>query len=138
MFKDLASGIKISITRSIMTVFEQYMASIQWDEDKYSLEDFIQAWRMYITTASTWYDKVSDEIKANPSFHEELAQKINETIEKILTTPPTNEQMEEINRLQNELGIEKDYSCKAEAKYVLDVLNEEKKKREQHTKSTPA
>lgn len=41
MYKELSSGIKISITRSISTSFETYLASIGWDEERFSMEDFI-------------------------------------------------------------------------------------------------
>lgn len=130
MFKDLSPGIKISITRSITTTFEQYMSNIGWSESKFDLTNFVNEWRQYITNHSSWYDKVSDDIKNNSAFHEELAVKINETIEKILSEEPTKEQMEEIEVLQSKLGEEYDYSCKSEAKYLIDFLKEEIKKKQ--------
>lgn len=130
MFKDLSPGIKISITRSITTSFENYMSEIGWNEKKYSIEKFVDQWRKYITTNSSWYDKISDDVKNNPIFHEELAVKINETIDKILSEEPTKEQMDEIEKLQSELGEEYDYTCKTEAKYVIDLLKKELKKKQ--------
>lgn len=129
MFKDLSPGIKISITRSITTTFENYMNDIGWDENKFSMEKFVDEWRKYINSNSSWYDKISDDIKNNSIFHEELAAKINETIDKILSEEPTKEQMEEIEKLQKELGEEYDFSCKTEAKYVIDLLKKEIKKK---------
>jgi hypothetical protein len=123
MFNSLPHGIKISITRSISAAFEQYMKSIQWDEQKYDLEAFVNYWRDYAEKNASWFDKMNEEMKSNPEFHEELAAKINETIEKILTEPPTEEQMKELDRLIQELGIEDiDYTCKTEAKYHIDRL----------------
>lgn len=121
MLKDLAPGVKISISRSISKSFEQYMSRIGWDENKYSLEDFIKEWREYIINSSSWYSQLSEETKADPVFHEELAAKINETIEKIFNEEPTQEQIEEIEKLQQQQGKEFDYSCKMEAKYIIDT-----------------
>lgn len=129
MFKDLSPGIKISITRSITTSFEQYMSNIGWSESKFNLQHFVNEWREYITNHSSWYDKVSDEMKSNFAFHEELAVKINETIDKILSEEPTKDQINEIEQLQAEVGKEYDFSCKAEAKYLIDTLKEELKKK---------
>ena len=121
MFKDLASGIKISISRSITTSFEQYMGRIGWNEDKFNVEDFIREWKEYIETSASWYGQISDEMKADPVFHEELAVKINEVINKIFTEAPTQAQMEEIESLQTKHGREFDYSCKMEAKYIIET-----------------
>jgi hypothetical protein len=122
MLKDLSPGIKISISRSITTVFEQYMSKIEWDDDKFSLESFMKDWRDYITHSSSWYGQISEEIKSNPAFHEELAGKINETIDKIMSEEPTEAQMQEIEELEQKAGREYDYSCKLEAKYVIERL----------------
>ncbi|MBS4175445.1 hypothetical protein [Bacillus sp. FJAT-49736] len=125
MFNELSPGIKISISRSISTVFEQYMEKIQWDENKYSLEDFIHEWKEYINNHASWFDQVSDEIKEDPSFHEDLALKINETIEKILSEEPTPDQLEQIEQLQKELKTDYSYSCKAEAKFLIQYLSKQ-------------
>lgn len=121
MLKNLAPGIKISISRSISMSFEQYMSRIGWDENKYNLNDFIKEWREYIINSSSWYSQISEEMKADPVFHEELAVKINETIEKIFNEEPTPAQIEEIEKLQAKHGKEFDYSCKMEAKYIIDT-----------------
>jgi hypothetical protein len=122
MFKDLSPGIKISITRSITTAFEQYMNRIDWNESEMDLSAFIADWRDYIQNQASWFDKLESDIKNNPLFHEELAGKINETIEKILSEEPTEAQMDEIDALQKEVREEYDYSCKTEAKYVIEKL----------------
>lgn len=129
MLNELPSGIKISISRSISTVFEQYMEKIGWDEEKYKLEEFIKQWQFYINNHASWFTKISDEIKLDPTFHEGLAAKINETIDKILSDSPTSEQIKKIKQLQYELGIEHPYSCKAEARYLINYLTKEIKKR---------
>lgn len=127
MLKDLSAGIKISITRSITTAFEQYMEKISWDENKYDLSKFIKEWRTYINNHSTWFAKVDEQIKNNPRFHEDLAIKINETIEKIINEEPTEEQIQKLNELQKKLKKEITYSCKAEAKYLIETLEKQLK-----------
>lgn len=127
MFNELSSGVKISISRSISTVFEQYMEKIKWDENKYNLEDFIQEWKEYINNHASWFEQVNDEIKGDPKFHESLAVKINETIEKILSEDPTPDQEEKIEQLQKELRTDYTYSCKAEAKYIIQYLTRQMK-----------
>jgi hypothetical protein len=129
MFKDLSPGIKISITRSITTAFEQYMNRIDWNESKMDVATFISEWREYIQNQASWFEKVEEDVKTNPLFHQELADKINETIEKILSEEPTNAQMEEIAALEKELREEYDYSCKTEAKYLIEKLKDELKKK---------
>jgi hypothetical protein len=86
------------------------------------LSAFIADWRDYIQNQASWFDKLESDIKNNPLFHEELAAKINETIEKILSEEPTEAQMDEIDALQKEVREEYDYSCKTEAKYVIEKL----------------
>jgi len=127
MYKDLPGNIKSSITRSISTTFEQYMANIQWDEDKFDLQDFINSWKDYINTKATWYNAVPEEVKINPQFHEDLAQKINQTIEKILSEPPSEQQIAEIEMLQEQYDTHYEYACKAEAAYVEQILKEKQK-----------
>lgn len=130
MFKDLSPGIKRSITRSITIAFEQYMNRIDWSESQFDLSAFIADWRDYIQNQASWYEKVEEDTKNSPQFHQELAEKINETIEKILSEEPTKEQMDEIEALQKDLHEEYDYSCKTEAKYVIEKLKEELKKKQ--------
>lgn len=58
---------------------------------------------------------------------------MNEMIDKIITTPPTKKQMEEIDALIKQLGIEDiDYCCKAEANYLVDKLRLELQKKNKH------
>jgi transketolase len=129
MFKNLSSGTKISITRSIKTSFEQYMASIQWEEDKFNIENFIQSWRSYITEHASWYKNLDEQTKNDPEFHQELALKINETIEKVLSEDPSADQIEALEEIQKAQGTDYDFSCKAEAKYLLEKLVVSSKKK---------
>ncbi|HWO98825.1 MAG TPA: hypothetical protein VNM45_21415 [Bacillus sp. (in: firmicutes)] len=123
MFKNLPQGVKISITRSIQAAFEQYMGQIEWNENKYNAEDFIRFWRKYIEEHASWFERLSNEEKANPLFHQELADKINQTIEKIVNEEPTSEQIQQLNALLEEKGKEDvTYSSKAEAKYWIEKL----------------
>ncbi|MCA1040303.1 hypothetical protein LCM00_12390 [Bacillus infantis] len=125
MYKDLSPGVKISITKSISTSFEQYMNKISWNDEKFDLQDFVNGWQDYIKNHASWYGQLSDETKADPEFHEQLAVKINETIEKILSEEPTEEQMEMIEKLQRKLGLEYDYSCRTEAKQLIEKLQQQ-------------
>ena len=129
-FKNLSQGIKISITRSIATSFEQYMNRINWDERQFNLQHFVAEWRNYIHNHSSWYGQISDELKASTAFHEELADKINVTLDKILSEEPTEAQIEEIDSLCAQLKEDIDYSCKMEAKYVIEKMKEELKKKQ--------
>lgn len=124
MYKELSAGVKSSITRSITSVFENYMASIAWDENRFQMEDFIHAWRTYINESATWTDKVSDEVKLSPAFHEEVAKKMNQVIDKILNEPPSEQQIANIEMMQEEMNTHYDYACKAEAAYVESLLKE--------------
>lgn len=127
MYKELPSGVKSSITRSISTVFEKYMASIEWSENRFKMEDFIQAWRIYIRETATWTQKVSEECMQDPTFHEEVAKKMNQVIDKVLNEPPTEDQVAKIENLQEKLNTHYDYACKAEAAYVESILKEKVK-----------
>jgi len=125
MFKDLSPNIKSSITRSITQTFEQYMANIGWSEEEYSIEDFIEEWREYITTKALWYSKIPDEVKMDPTFHEDLAQRINDVIYKILNEPPSDEQIAAIQTMQEQLNTHYEYDCKAEAVFIESILKEQ-------------
>ncbi len=122
MYKDLSPNLKISITRSITQTFEQYMSDIAWSEDKFSIEDFISSWRDYITTKALWYSEIPNEIKQSPKFHEDLAERINEIIARILQDPPSDEQIAAIQMMQEALNTHYEYHCKAEAAYVERLL----------------
>ena len=129
MYKNLSSGVKISISRSISTAFEQYMNSIGWDENKADIEMFVREWKGYAEKNASWYEKIDAETKENPQFHQELAEKINQVIEKTLTEVPTEEQMKTIEELQQQSGAkEYDYSGRAEARYVIEQLKADIKK----------
>ncbi|WP_108306019.1 hypothetical protein [Metalysinibacillus jejuensis] len=122
MYKQLSSGIKISITRSISFAFETYMAKIEWREDKYDLTDFVAHWQQYVLTNAAWYDKVPQEMLSSVAFQEELANKINEVIAKVLQQAPTDEQIKTIEQLEKATGKSMDYGCKAEATFVENKL----------------
>ena len=122
MFKDLSPNLKSSITRSITQTFEQYMSSIEWSEDKYSIDDFIASWREYITTKALWYTKIPEDMKVDPVFHEDLAQRINEVIARVLGEPPSEGQIAAIQIMQEQLNTHLEYNCKAEAVYVETLL----------------
>ena len=129
MLKNLSPGVKISISRSISTAFEQYMNSIEWNEEIADMKMFVLQWKEYITHNASWYEKVDETLKTDPAFHEELANKINQTINKILSERPTDDQIEEIEELQKQVSIkEYTYSCRAEARYVIEQLQKELKK----------
>ncbi|BDH60641.1 hypothetical protein MTP04_07710 [Lysinibacillus sp. PLM2] len=125
MYKDLSSGVKISITRSITTSFESYLASIGWDEDKFSMEDFVQYWQTYFTENAAWFEKIPHEVLVSTEFHEEVAKKIDDVIGKILSEEPTKKQIDSIEKMQKQLGTNYTYGCKAEAAYVEQLLKDQ-------------
>ncbi|MFJ7736066.1 hypothetical protein ACIQ2D_06930 [Lysinibacillus sp. NPDC097287] len=127
MYKQLSSGVKISITRSISTSFESYLASIGWDGERFSMEDFIASWQAYFKENAAWVEKIPTEILMSSEFHEEMARKIDEVIAKILNEEPTAKQIETIEALQKELGTDYSYACKAEAAYIEQLLKEKQK-----------
>ncbi|KGR92503.1 hypothetical protein CD30_01465 [Ureibacillus massiliensis 4400831 = CIP 108448 = CCUG 49529] len=125
MYKDLSSGVKISITRSITTSFESYLASIGWDEDKFFMEDFVQYWQTYFTENAAWFEKIPHEVLVSTEFHEEVAKKIDDVIGKILSEEPTKKQIDSIEKMQKQLGTNYTYGCKAEAAYVEQLLKDQ-------------
>lgn len=122
MYKELSSGIKSSITRSINTSVELYFAEIEWDEERFSMEDLVAFWQSYFQQNAAWYDKVSEDVRASQEFHEVLAEKINESLAKMLEEQPTAEQVAAIDALQKERGTNFTYGCKAEATFVEQQL----------------
>lgn len=122
MYKELSSGIKSSITRSINTSVELYFAAIEWDEERFSMEDLVAFWQSYFQQNAAWYDKVSEDIRASEQFHEVLAQKINESVAKMLEEAPTAEQEAAIDALQQQLGTAMTFGCRAEAAFVEQQL----------------
>jgi len=127
MYKELSSGVKISITRSISTSFESYLASIDWKEERFSMEDFIASWQSYFQENAAWIEKIPADVLMSTEFHEEMAHKIDEVIAKILNEEPTAKQIETIEALQKELGTNYGYNCKAEAAYIEQLLKEKQK-----------
>ncbi len=127
MYKQLSSGVKISITRSISTSFESYLASIAWEEDKFSMEDFMISWQSYFKDNAAWIDKVPQEVLLSTEFHEEIAKKIDEVMTKILNEAPTAKQKTEIAKLQKTLGTNYTFDCKAEATYIEQLLKDKLK-----------
>ena len=128
MYKQLSSGVKISITRSISTSFEAYLASIGWDEEKFSMEDFMVSWQTYFKDNAAWIDKVPADVLLSSEFHAEIAKKMDEIIAKILNEAPTDKQVAAIVKLQKELGTDYKFDCKAEAAYVEQLLKDKLKK----------
>ncbi len=128
MYKQLSSGVKISITRSISTSFEAYLASIGWDEEKFSMEDFMVSWQTYFKDNAAWIDKIPADILLSSEFHAEIAKKMDEVIAKILNEAPTDKQVAAIAKLQKELGTDYKFDCKAEAAYVEQLLKDKLKK----------
>lgn len=127
MYKQLSSGVKISITRSISTSFEAYLASIGWDEDKFSMEDYMVSWQSYFKDNAAWIDKIPTEVLLSTEFHEEIAKKMDEVINKILNEEPTEKQKKDIAELQKKLGTNYKFDCKAEAAYVEQLLKNQLK-----------
>lgn len=125
MYKNLSPNVKSSITRSITQTFEQYMDSIEWSASEFSIEDYMESWREYITTRALWYEEISDEMKLNPKFHEELAERINQVINRILEDPPTEEQVAKIQMMQEQLNTHYTYESKAEAAYIERLLKKQ-------------
>ncbi|WP_040287534.1 hypothetical protein [Sporosarcina koreensis] len=122
MFKSLSPNLKSSITRSITQTFEQYMAEIGWDPDRYDMNDFMKRWSEYITKKALWYEKIPDDVKLSAEFHEDVATRINEVIRKVLSEPPSEEQIASIQQMQEKLETQYFYECKAEAAYVESEL----------------
>lgn len=127
MYKQLSSGVKISITRSISTSFEAYLASIGWNEEKFSMEDFMAYWQNYFKDNAAWIEKVPQEVLLSNEFHAEIAKKIDEVTAKILNEEPTDKQKKEIAKLQEKLGTDYEFDCKAEAAYVEQLLKDKLK-----------
>ena len=127
MYKQLSSGVKISITRSISTSFEAYLASIGWDEEKFSMEDYMVSWQTYFKENAAWIDKIPAEVLLSSEFHAEIAKKMDEVIAKILNEAPTDKQVAAISKLQKQLGTDYKFDCKAEAAYVEQLLKDKLK-----------
>ena len=119
MYKQLPHGVKIGITRSIVASFEKYMKEIEWNEEKFDMQQFVEQWKQYLYTKSTWINKVDGELKEHPDFHQALATKVNEKINDIINEEPTEEQLEILKK--NKVK-QIDDLCKLEAQYHIDRL----------------
>ncbi|MDF2606881.1 MAG: hypothetical protein K0S34_1076 [Bacillales bacterium] len=119
MYDSLPQGIKNSITRSIKTAFENYMKKIEWNSEKYSWEDFLEEWKDTFNNNSAWFAKVDESTKEDSRFHESLALKVTEVVEKLLSEDPTQEQLDELKTQKLSINVE-DISCRLEAKYYLE------------------
>ncbi|WP_432354101.1 hypothetical protein [Sporosarcina sp. A2] len=118
MFKSLSPNLKSSITRSITQTFEQYMTEIEWNPDRYDMIEFMKRWSEYITKKALWYEKIPDDVKYSTQFHEDVAVRINEVIQKVLSEPPSEDQIATIEQIQEEHDTKFAYECKAEAAFV--------------------
>ncbi len=119
MYKQLPHGVKIGITRSIVVSFEKYMKEIEWNEEKFDMQQFVEQWKQYLYTKSTWINKVDEELKGHPDFHQALAMKVNEKINEFINEKPSEEQVEHLKR--NEMQ-HADEMCKLEAEYHIERL----------------
>ncbi|PFW58361.1 hypothetical protein COE58_08550 [Bacillus cereus] len=119
MYKQLPHGVKVGITRSIVASFEQYMKEIEWNEEKFDMQQFVEQWKQYLYTKSTWINKVDDELKGHPDFHQALAVKVNEKINELINEEPTEEQLKILK--DNKINNIDDF-CKLEAAYYIECL----------------
>ncbi|MBC6975363.1 hypothetical protein H9I32_24250 [Bacillus sp. Xin] len=119
MYKQLPHSVKIGITRSITTSFTEYMKSIEWDVEKFDMQQFVEQWKQYLYTKSKWIKQINDDVKEDPSFHQELANRINEKISQLLQEEPTDEQLQVLQVQHVQI---KESLCKLEAQYQIDRL----------------
>ncbi|MGI2733706.1 hypothetical protein [Bacillus cytotoxicus] len=119
MYKQLPHGVKIGITRSIVASFEQYMKDIEWNAEKFDMQQFVEQWKQYLYTRSTWLHKVDCELKEHPDFHQALAMRVNEKINELINEEPTEEQKEQLKKHKVK---HVDEMCKLEAQYHIDRL----------------
>ncbi|MFJ8242314.1 hypothetical protein [Bacillus tropicus] len=119
MYKQLPHGVKIGITRSIVVSFEKYMKDIEWNEENFDMQQFVEQWKQYLYTKSTWIDKVDDELKGHPDFHQALAMKVNEKINEFINEKSSEEQIEQLKRNKMKHAEE---MCKLEAEYHIERL----------------
>jgi len=118
---NISKGMKVSISHSIKKAFLKYMVEIKWDDAKYDSEQFIQFWLQHSKDNAAWMNEVSKETLEDASFQEQLNEKVNERIKKIIETEPTNEQIDQINVFVKKTGVaDIDFCCKAEADYHID------------------
>lgn len=120
MYKDLSAGTKRSITLSVKRSFSDYMQDINWDDQQYSSDDFIKYWIEYSRNHTSWFPEVETALNRDPAFQQEMTDKVNSIIQQIFETPPTDQQMEDIERLAKKHNVnEPDYCCKLEAEQII-------------------
>ena len=123
MYDSLPTSIKSNITRSITRAFKEYMGEIEWQEDHFKMESFMKKWQESSNQPTSWTTEISGTIKEDPEFLEKMAKKINQTIDKILNEPPNEDLIAQIEIMQEQLNTCYVYSCKAEAVYIKEKLN---------------
>ena len=101
------------------------MAEIEWNPDHYDMNDFMARWSDYITKKALWYEKIPDNVKHSTEFHEDVAKRINEVIQKVLSEPASEEQIVTIQQMQEKLNTQYVYECKAEAAFVEGQLKKQ-------------
>ncbi|MFA9560399.1 CotH kinase family protein [Evansella sp. AB-rgal1] len=120
---NFSRGMKVSINYSIKKSFVEYMENIDWDDSKYDSDQFIQFWLKSSKDNASWYKEMDKNLLEDPKFQDQLTEKVNEAIQKIIETEPSEEQIDEIDKLVETLNIEDiDYCCKAEADFQLQKL----------------
>ncbi|PEW42396.1 hypothetical protein COD90_24785 [Bacillus cereus] len=119
MYKQLPHGVKVGITRSIVASFEKYMKEIEWNEEKFDIQQFVEQWKQYLYTKSTWINKVDDKLKEHPDFHQALAVKVNEKINELINEEPTEEQLKILK--DHEVNNIDDF-CKLKAAYYIERI----------------
>lgn len=127
MLKDLSPNIKSSITRSITQTIEQYFASIDWELERFDVVELFEMWGEYVQERALWYDTLPDEMKESSQFQEDLANRVNELLEKTFTAQPaTEEQVANIRYMEEQLDLyNKDILCKMHATYLEQTLQEQ-------------
>lgn len=116
MYQKLSRSTKIAITRSIKESFKSYMDEIEWNPEKYDMNNYASYWQNYLTTKSKWIHEVDDTTRKSPEFHEELAKRVTKKIDELLTEEPTKEQVAQLKKL----APSADYSCKLEVEYLIN------------------
>ncbi|WP_217563371.1 hypothetical protein, partial [Paenibacillus sp. GbtcB18] len=72
---------------------EKEMQEIEWNGDKFDVQQFVELWKQYLYTKSTWINKVDDKLKEHPDLHQALAVEVNEKINELINEEPAVEQL---------------------------------------------
>ena len=125
MFPTMSPGEKRSFTLSAKNCFIDYMRKIHWDDSAYDSQHFIYYWLAHSKEKAAWYNSVKDQLSSDPATAVQLQERVNSVIQNVIETPPTDDQIQEIETLINEYGLDDiDYCCRAEADFVLDQLKQ--------------